>query len=293
MVRSEVQCIHIDFNFKWAISIFILPFIFHQQIIFMYLRKDIHYVLIYLQEIKTHRDYQCILWNHHAITLIERCRLCVVGFMIMWIYTTLFCFIWLAPHVHSSCTFNARWVYSIAVNIHNSIGQSENEQKQLTTHAHSSSRTIIFYLFFFQFYRMLVRLYEISYVHEVHKSVTNVETCTFLSKIGIWMRKVKLCKTNGDKKRLKSRNSKNVSFYSKISYSIWMEHVLSGKSHFFALFYNFSLFLTIFRSFSQCFWSFLHFFVLLFVKFVFFSILFRKTRISVLLLPTISVVHLK
>lgn len=40
------------FQFQVSISIFILPFIFHQQIIFMYLRKDIHYVSIYLQEIK-------------------------------------------------------------------------------------------------------------------------------------------------------------------------------------------------------------------------------------------------
>lgn len=97
LVRSEMQCIHIDFNIKWAISIFILPFIFHQQIIFIYLWKDIHYVLIFLQVIKTHRDYQCIIWNHRAITLIERCRLCVVGFMIMWIIYNFILF-------HMTCT---------------------------------------------------------------------------------------------------------------------------------------------------------------------------------------------
>lgn len=68
LVRSEVQCIHINFNIKWAISIFILPFIFHQQIIFIYLWKDIHYGSIFLQSnkntprlsmyyLKSSRDY--------------------------------------------------------------------------------------------------------------------------------------------------------------------------------------------------------------------------------------------
>lgn len=232
LVRSEVQCIHINFNIKWAISIFILPFIFHQQIIFIYLWKDIHYGLIFLQSnkntprlsmyyLKSSRDY--LNWTMSSLC----CRLHdnVNNIQLYFISYDLHRMCIPAAHsMHVEC-IQLRLIFIILLVKANINKNTNNTRSQFESHHYR------LFVVVFSFTKCSLDLNKISYVHGVHKRITNVKTCTFLSKIDIWMRKVKSCKTNGEKKSLKSRNSNNVSFYLKISYFIWLEHVWSLFFH--------------------------------------------------------------
>lgn len=101
-----------------------------------------------------------------------------------------------AHSMHVEC-IQLRLIFIILLVKANINKNTNNTRSQFESHHYR------LFVVVFSFTKCSLDLNKISYVHGVHKRITNVKTCTFLSKIDIWMRKVKSCKTNGEKKKFK------------------------------------------------------------------------------------------
>lgn len=143
-----------------------------------------------------------------------------------------------AHSMHVEC-IQLRLIFIILLVKANINKNTNNTRSQFESHHYR------LFVVVFSFTKCSLDLNKISYVHGVHKRITNVKTCTFLSKIGIWMRKVKSCKTNGEKKSLKSRNSKNV----KTFHFIWKSLISFDWSMFGRYFFTFQ---QLFALFNNC-----------------------------------------